>query len=1492
MENKQRSLDTAEKVKKVSLKGLFWKIPILIVGFFLSFVIFLLLALTLNFTKSLLLNFALNIANDSFNGKISFESANFNPFKGIVLNNVLVSLNSDTIAYANKILLDWDLEPIFQRNLVVKKIVLFYPQINLVKDFGDTLWNYQKFFKPSKEDKSQSKTNLLLFIKSFELKNGSFKLVDKNHQSNVNYFDPNNLLISNANVDLSAEINLSTEKYSIVVKNISLVEKNSKLALEKLSAKLNIDSSRFLINNLIVETTQSNVVGSIEYLTSNSVVSIILKNSVINTTEIKKFSDLPIGFNIPIKVVGNIHIEDNIEFRNVTASLDSKSFFTIDGFLNSSSEPNVKLQISNLQVYEKDLRRAIPDFLGDLNLNFGYITSKKFYFLYQNHNIYVRGDFISKPARFRTDLLIDSKNVLHYKVDFQNVDLAYLLQKFPKTNITGKSQGNITISDIENLNGNFSLDISSGKIELKGFDNFKIFIASTIRNGVINIDTLNFSLTNKTDDQQIGYLYGYGKVDISRLQNVNYSFNLLLTSLPLNSFFEEPNYLPEKITGHFQFEGKRFDFNSMYLDLKAQVDEFAFPDKSILPFSIKININHLDTADKHILIESDILRGYIKGNYNIVSLVDNFSSQFTSIAKDFEYKFENVFKNKNDEAVINLISSNTHNTQKTTLPKFYEKVSANFHINDFSILGMFFKTNLAFSGNFSVNLTSTPEGTKFELDTFYVAYFSLRDEDKRVDISNFSMQAKYEVSPLEDVLKLHNLFINGTTNNRVILSDSYLDYLDINLNYKEDKFKGLISTTYSSTASINIDFDASFSDSLIVINFNKLLLFYDNIFQWNLVKPTSFTINSNSITFKNFSLSRENAEMINLAGVYYFNDSIDLTLNVYEIPLNDMQKILPEGNNFSELKNFQGKVDSIKINVNNFLQNPNISMNFLTNDLTIDNFEIGKISTGFNYFDGNLSGKFRLTSKSFSPLDIELIEIPIKINLRKVEFDVLKDKEFRAFINCDRFNLSLLKPFLSDFLDALQGSISVSTLVHGFLPEDLRLSGTVDIIESSFTPLANNLRYVLSGKIHLKDTEYSFDNLVIKNSQSDFPDGSGKIFGKALFSNNRLHRFEATLLTDGLKVLSNASEKSIPQMYGDLVISTTPNGLRFELDRNEMLLNGNINFLRGRLYMPGNTGGGNVSESFVEYEISGSKKNDTSSSKLETTASTSLKIDIFLKFLEPIELTLDLATIGQIYAIVSLANKNSSLRFYHDPQNDVTLLTGNDLVLREGSTLKFVKLFNTEGSISFPTGAIDNPGLNLKAYYNGQSIYNDVVRNFTVTIYITGTREKPNLRFDYTIDGQPAVDDSSKVAQDAIFLLAFGKTKSEVEKSGISGSFNLYEVSTSGSSAILSKIVTDALSGTGFISSADIVLPPSASLMDKATLKLGGRFLGMSWNFGGTMADLLNNNELSVEIPVGTVLPFNLPNIILQLSKSSSLTQSVQRTQKDWEIKLKYGSNW
>ena len=197
--------------------------------------------------------------------------------------------------------------------------------------------------------------------------------------------------------------------------------------------------------------------------------------------------------------------------------------------------------------------------------------------------------------------------------------------------------------------------------------------------------------------------------------------------------------------------------------------------------------------------------------------------------------------------------------------------------------------------------------------------------------------------------------------------------------------------------------------------------------------------------------------------------------------------------------------------------------------------------------------------------------------------------------------------------------------------------------------------------------------------------------------------------------------------------------------------------------------------------------------------------------------------------------------------------------------------------------------MNLKAVYNGKSYINNTQRDFTVYLYLTGTKDYPNLSFDYILDNEEATGDSTKISEDALFLLLVGRTKSELSQ----GNGILSESVSSGASVLFSKYFTEILSNTPLnIQSADLDL--SGGSFDQARIKLSGRLFGnVYWRVGGTVADLTNNNEVSIDLPLPVVLhPELLNNIIIQLTKSTNTTTVYNRSQKDWELKLKFGGSW
>ncbi|MER3329945.1 MAG: translocation/assembly module TamB domain-containing protein, partial [Candidatus Kapaibacterium sp.] len=120
------------------------------------------------------------------------------------------------------------------------------------------------------------------------------------------------------------------------------------------------------------------------------------------------------------------------------------------------------------------------------------------------------------------------------------------------------------------------------------------------------------------------------------------------------------------------------------------------------------------------------------------------------------------------------------------------------------------------------------------------------------------------------------------------------------------------------------------------------------------------------------------------------------------------------------------------------------------------------------------------------------------------------------------------------------------------------------------------------------------------------------------------------------------------------------------------------------------------------------------------------------------------------------------------------------IVLKEGSKLSFFKTFDIEGDINFPTGNISNPSLDLTATYEGTTVD---YKNYKVEIFVTGTKEKPDLRFEYEIGGDSGVGDEEKKLSNIITLLLTGRLSESGTGNGSGQEINLQ-------STIASDIIT------------------------------------------------------------------------------------------------------
>jgi hypothetical protein len=207
--------------KKKSFWSTFFKIYLyLFSSLLLIIVIFVLFAQTSMF-KNWALQFGVKKVNEMLSEKdavLSVGSIEGNVLSHFKLNDVSLVMKNDTLAKFKQLELEYDVFPLLDNSVVVNKLILESPQVNLtnvIDKNGDSLWNIAYLLKSDKEkDTVKKEFDWKINAVTVEIRNGAFRfLKDKNSNSpirdipmkKIEHLDISNLDITDFNLSLGGE---------------------------------------------------------------------------------------------------------------------------------------------------------------------------------------------------------------------------------------------------------------------------------------------------------------------------------------------------------------------------------------------------------------------------------------------------------------------------------------------------------------------------------------------------------------------------------------------------------------------------------------------------------------------------------------------------------------------------------------------------------------------------------------------------------------------------------------------------------------------------------------------------------------------------------------------------------------------------------------------------------------------------------------------------------------------------------------------------------------------------------------------------------------------------------------------------------------------------------------------------------------------------------------------------------------------------------------
>ena len=205
--------------------------------------------------KQKIARIAENQASGFLNGNLTIGKIDGNFFTHLLLENVLLTLDNDTLAFVEELNLKYNLLSLFNNTINVHSVTIEKPYLYL-EQLKDSTWNLQQLVEQGEEtlDTTES-ANLNINISKLILNQGYIRI-----------HSPDTIIpeqIKNLNTNLS--IYWSEEKVSAVINNFTLVTEKPVLQLNQLTMNFQMNEKQAEISDFILRTAQNRIEGKAQY---------------------------------------------------------------------------------------------------------------------------------------------------------------------------------------------------------------------------------------------------------------------------------------------------------------------------------------------------------------------------------------------------------------------------------------------------------------------------------------------------------------------------------------------------------------------------------------------------------------------------------------------------------------------------------------------------------------------------------------------------------------------------------------------------------------------------------------------------------------------------------------------------------------------------------------------------------------------------------------------------------------------------------------------------------------------------------------------------------------------------------------------------------------------------------------------------------------------------------------------------------------------------
>jgi len=1491
------------KVKRSIQRKIGNTIVAFFVGIFFLLFLFFAFSQTSSF-RNMLRKRIIEIANNSLNGKLNIGQLEGTLITHLILRDVSLENNLDTLLFAKKIEIALNPFYILAKKIKITKLSVTDANISILEN-KPGVWNYSNLIKSDTssenividstlaENGNNEGFPLLLDLSNFNLNNISFKLKRNQFLSNrikyntINYDD---LELENFNLNANLLVNLSNKEFFIDISKLSFSPNLKEFKLNNFSGQIILAKKFAEIKDLNISTNNSSIDLSARIEGLN----------IFGNVDVANFKNYPIKFNLVGKPFS---ISDLSAFIESVNFMSGSPYFEMTGYgkygdfnfssllklnktelnlsgnitnLDSPSKIFIKTNSNNSQV----LYSEIYDFLNGLALP-------------KYPNLFVQRinlDFEGEPLKFKLDgnISIGKGNIklnsymdltkelieYDYNLTTQNLNLSSTLGINTKLNSKVFLKGNGF--DPEKSSSNMSFKIENSFVDGHYIDTADVNIQT--------IDKLiNLQIYSKLDSMENEIS---GKLDLANTNKPIYNLQGAVKNLNLFNFAKDSTLI-SSLNFEFDINGHSLDLDKTEGEFKLGFNNSIIGSNELDSVNFQINLSKIDST-RIINFKSSFLDFNITGNFLLDETFNLLTFQTSKIGYAISQKLNGInpvnFPVDNSNTLQLLMSEKSISQKNIYLDydfnfKDFKLIAALLNRDQFEISGQ----GYGYLENNSENFTIS---THINLDWLFLfkgkEVFFISDVESGFDIGANNNNYSFD-----------NIFGSFSFNSDQMVSDLNINNIRTDLIFNQNK------AFINAEANIQDKFDAgiegflSFSDSTEILNVSNLFFSYKD-YKWQNRDPIYFVNSISEFDIKNFNLFNENSKLS-------INGSIvNKTYPNFDISLSNLDGVILVNKLIDPSIRITNLDVNANANISGTLLNPIIDTDFSIKDILLKNNYLGSLFGKIDFKDNGILTKIVL----LDTLHYEGNEVLTLIGTIPFSFDEGNnninntnsfhklDLKFRA----NRFNISAFGNAIPT-INNPSGIVNSNISIYGTL-DDLNYSGFFNANNIKFTSALTNLDYQSTINLVFDKNSILVNNSFIKNiGKTNYP-GQMVLEGELFIERFDIKDADITI-NGNLALLSPFSQVTSPNFFGDFQIRTE-NTWHFKYIDKKPYFTGNILLEEVNMnFVPSNMSY-TVSNSNFKYvfisdstssnlqQIKRNKLLSALSQKYDNnqTSTLSTDFDFDIRIMSPniskLSVVLSKALNQKLLADITgnLQIKNINKQFTSQGQFDIL----------PSSMFTFYKTFSAEGSIKF-TYDLTNPLINLTSTYISDYVnprdpeaepiktavkikIDDSVKSLLVNM-ASGKKPLDMRIYSGTQNIEYNVPNPQYSNLDAMYFIIFGTFSSDTENAGIakSAGYSMFgSLFTSMVNARLGNIVNNVnINQTG-----------------KSTrFNVSGRYQKVRYTVGATVEEISDWTQANAKLEY----LFN-PQFIMRVERKNSVISNSYNPQKINEFGVMYRFNF